>query len=187
VRWYEPDPPPRREPKNGICNLGGPDTVKQSDRHILTSHAGSLPRPEALLEVNRLKLTGEAYDEKLYAETLSAAVEQICHKQAETGVDVINDGEFGKASFGAIDYGAWSSYAWARLTGWEPGEPGRLPALAGRRDRQKFAEFYAELDATNFRRVRSAGGLRCSPGRSLISGSRRCAPTLRTSRPHWLR
>ena len=69
--------------------------MKRSDRRILTSHAGSLPRPEALLEVNRPKLTGEAYDENLYAERLSAAVEEICRKQAETGVDVINDGEFG--------------------------------------------------------------------------------------------
>ena len=132
--------------------------MKRSERHILTSHAGSLPRPEALLEVNRPKLTGEAYDEKLYAERLSAAVEEICRKQADLGVDVINDGEFGKASLGAIDYGAWSSYAWARLSGWEPGEPGRLPALAGRRDRLKFAEFYAELDATGFRSSSSLGG-----------------------------
>jgi len=132
--------------------------MKRSDGRILTSHAGSLPRPEALLEINRPKLAGEAYDEKVYAERLSAAVEEVCRKQAELGIDVINDGEFGKASFGAIDYGAWSSYAWARLSGWEPGEPGRLPALSGRRDRARFAEFYAELDATGFRSSSSLGG-----------------------------
>jgi 5-methyltetrahydropteroyltriglutamate--homocysteine methyltransferase len=132
--------------------------MKRSDGRILTSHAGSLPRPEALLEVNRPKLAGETYDEKVYAERLSAAVEEVCRKQAEIGIDVINDGEFGKASFGAIDYGAWSSYAWSRLSGWEPGEPGRLPALAGRRDRARFAEFYAELDATGFRSSSSLGG-----------------------------
>jgi len=90
--------------------------VKRSDGRILTSHAGSLPRPEALIEVNRLKLAGEAYDEKVYAERLSAAVEEVCRKQAELGIDVINDGEFGKASSGPIDYGSWSSYAWARLS-----------------------------------------------------------------------
>jgi 5-methyltetrahydropteroyltriglutamate--homocysteine methyltransferase len=135
--------------------------MKRSDGRILTSHAGSLPRPEALLEVNRPKLAGEAYDEKVYAERLSAAVEEVCRKQAELGIDVINDGEFGKASFGVIDYGAWSSYAWARLSGWEPGEPGRLPALVGRRDRARFAEFYAELDASGFRSSSSLGG--CPP------------------------
>jgi 5-methyltetrahydropteroyltriglutamate--homocysteine methyltransferase len=132
--------------------------MKRSDGRILTSHAGSLPRPEALLEVNRAKLAGEAYDERVYAERLSAAVEEVCRKQAELGIDVINDGEFGKASSGPIDYGSWSSYAWARLSGWEPGEPGRLPALAGRRDRARFAEFYAELDATGFRSSSSLGG-----------------------------
>ena len=132
--------------------------MKRSDGRILTSHAGSLPRPEALLEVNRPKLAGEAYDEKVYAKRLSAAVEEVGRNQAELGIDVINDGEFGKASFGVIDYGAWSSYAWARLRGWEPGEPGLLPALAGRRDRARFAEFYAELDASGFRSSSSLGG-----------------------------
>jgi len=132
--------------------------MKRSDERILTSHAGSLPRPEALIEVNRPKLASEAYDEKVYAERLSTAVEEVCRKQSEIGIDVINDGEFGKASFGAIDYGAWSSYAWGRLRGWEPGEPGRLPALAARRDRAKFAEFYAELDSTGFRSSSSLGG-----------------------------
>ena len=112
--------------------------MKRSDRRILTSHVGSLPRPEALIEINRAKFAGEAYDQKTYAARLSTSVEQICRKQAQIGVDVINDGEFGKTTRGPIDYGAWSSYAWGRLSGWQPGEPGRLPALAGRRDRAIF-------------------------------------------------
>src|SRR6201993_3727865 len=132
--------------------------MKRSDRRILTSHVGSLPRPEALIEINRVKFAGEAYDQKTYAARLSTAVEEICRKQVEIGVDIINDGEFGKTTRGPIDYGAWSSYAWGRLSGWEPGEPGRLPALAGRRDRLKFAEFYRELDATSFRSSSSLGG-----------------------------
>jgi 5-methyltetrahydropteroyltriglutamate--homocysteine methyltransferase len=89
---------------------------------------------------------------------LSTAVEEICRKQAEIGVDIINDGEFGKTTRGPIDYGAWSSYAWGRLSGWQPGEPGRLPALAGRRDRAIFDEFYRELDATSFISSSSMGG-----------------------------
>jgi 5-methyltetrahydropteroyltriglutamate--homocysteine methyltransferase len=132
--------------------------MKRSDRRILTSHVGSLPRPDILIDLNRTKFAGEAYDPGAFAESLSAAVEEICRKQAEIGIDVINDGEFGKTTSGAIDYGAWSSYAWGRLSGWEPGEPGRLPALAGRRDRLKFAEFYRELDATSFRSSSSLGG-----------------------------
>ena len=74
-------------------------------------------------------------DEKTYEERLCQAVSDVARKQAELGVDVINDGEFGKVARGAIDYGAWSSYAWSRLKGWEPGEARTLPALASRRDR----------------------------------------------------
>src|SRR5215471_13854142 len=132
--------------------------MKRSDRRILTSHVGSLPRPDRLIELNRAKFAGETYDASIFAAALSAAVEEVCRKQAEIGIDVINDGEYGKTTSGAIDYGAWSSYAWGRLSGWEPGEPGRLPALAGRRDRLKFAEFYRELDATSFRSSSSLGG-----------------------------
>ena len=132
--------------------------MKRSDRRILTSHVGSLPRPDALIELNRAKFAGETYDAAVYAARLAAAVEEVCRRQAEIGVDVINDGEFGKTTSGAIDYGAWSSYAWGRLSGWERGEPGALPALAGRRDRLKFAEFYRELDATSFRSPSSLGG-----------------------------
>ncbi|MBV8120114.1 MAG: cobalamin-independent methionine synthase II family protein [Alphaproteobacteria bacterium] len=132
--------------------------MKRSDRRILTTHVGSLPRPDALLELNRAKFAGGAYDEAAFATALSAAVDDVCRKQAEIGIDVVNDGEFGKTTSGAVDYGAWSSYAWGRLAGWERGEPGRLPALAGRRDRMKFVDFYAELDATSFRSSSSLGG-----------------------------
>ena len=87
--------------------------MKRSDRRILTSHVGSLPRPEALIEINRAKFAGETYDQKTYSARLSTAVNEICRKQAEIG----NDGEFGKTTSGTIDYGAWSSYAWGRLSG----------------------------------------------------------------------
>ncbi len=132
--------------------------MKRSTRRILTSHAGSLPRPDRLLEVNRAKVAGEAYDSGDYAARLKEAVGEVSRHQAEIGIDVINDGEFGKASRGAIDYGAWQSYAWGRLGGWEPGEPRALPALASRRDRQIFADFYRELDSTLFLSSSAASG-----------------------------
>jgi 5-methyltetrahydropteroyltriglutamate--homocysteine methyltransferase len=132
--------------------------MKRSTHRILTSHAGSLPRPDPLIEVNAAKFSGEGFDERLYEERLAAAVGEVCRTQAALGIDVVNDGEFGKATRGVIDYGAWSSYAWGRLGGWEPGDPGPLPALANRRDRQKFADFYRELDATSFLSSSSMGG-----------------------------
>src|SRR5579885_703187 len=124
--------------------------MRRSTDRILTSHVGSLPRPSALLEVNRAKLTGEGFDQRLYGERLKAAVSAICRRQAELGVDIVNDGEFGKASIGAIDYGPWHSYVWARLGGWEPGEAAQLSLLGTRRDRMMFADFYREFDGTGF-------------------------------------
>ncbi len=124
--------------------------MKRSEHSVLTTHAGSLPRPEALIEINVDKGAGETYDERAYAERLSTSVAEICRAQAEIGVDVINDGEFGKATRGAIDYGAWQSYAWGRLSGWEPGEPRPSPGMSTRRDRARFAEFYRELDGRDF-------------------------------------
>ena len=70
--------------------------MKRSDRRILTSHVGSLPRPDALIEINRAKFASEAYDTSVFATRLAAAVEDVCRKQAEIGIDVINDGEFGR-------------------------------------------------------------------------------------------
>ena len=74
--------------------------MKRSDKRILTTHVGSLPRPDPLIEVNRAKFTGEGYDANIYAERLAAAVEEVCEHQAEIGVDIINDGEFGKTTSG---------------------------------------------------------------------------------------
>ena len=65
----------------GMAQLGA-GIMKRSDRRILTSHVGSLPRPDALIEINRLKFAGEAYDAAAYAATLSAAVEEVCRQQA---------------------------------------------------------------------------------------------------------
>ena len=72
--------------------------MKRSDRRILTSHVGSLPRPDTLIEIKRAKFVGEAYDASAYATRLSAAVEEVCRKQAEIGVDVINDGRLSRGS-----------------------------------------------------------------------------------------
>ena len=158
--------------------------MKRSDRRILTSHVGSLPRPEALIEINRAKFAGEAYDQKTYAARLSTAVEEICRKQAEIGVDVINDGEFGKTTRGPIDYGAWSSYAWGRLSGWQPGEP----AASRRSPAGGTGPYLMNSTASSMRPASSpparwVAGPRFSSARSVISAIRRWPPTSGTSRP----
>ncbi len=120
--------------------------MKRSADRILTTHAGSLPRPDDLIALNVARLSGNPYDEKAYADHLASAVGDICRRQVELGIDIINDGEFGKATRGPIDYGAWQSYAWIRIGGWEYGPVRDMPQTVGRRDRIKFANFYRELN-----------------------------------------
>jgi len=115
--------------------------MQQSTDRILTTHVGSLIRPPALQEFLRAKQGGKPYDEKAYEKCLTESVAAIVRRQAEAGIDVVSDGEFGKAI-------SWSQYALERLSGFErrPVNPGANPFTRGA-DRERFAEFYAELDA----------------------------------------
>jgi 5-methyltetrahydropteroyltriglutamate--homocysteine methyltransferase len=71
--------------------------MRTSQDHILTSHVGSLPRPDALIEANRARDAGEATNPGAFEATLSAAVMDVVRYQRELGIDVPGDGEFGKS------------------------------------------------------------------------------------------
>jgi 5-methyltetrahydropteroyltriglutamate--homocysteine methyltransferase len=73
--------------------------MKRSTDRILTTHAGSLPRPPDILQMIRAKARGEPVDEKKLSVRIKEAVTEVVHKQAEVGLDVVDDGEFGKPSF----------------------------------------------------------------------------------------
>ena len=116
--------------------------MKHSTERILTTHVGSLIRPPALQEFLRLKQAGKPYDREAYEQCLTQSVADVVRRQAQTGVDVVSDGEFGKSI-------SWSQYALERLSGFE-----RRPIKAETQnpfkrgaDRARFADFYAELDA----------------------------------------
>ena len=115
--------------------------MKRSSDRILTTHVGSLIRPPSLQEFLRAKQAGKPYDEAAYAKCLKDSVTEVVHKQAEVGVDVVSDGEFGKSI-------SWSQYVLERLSGFErrPIRSGANPFTRGV-DRERFAEFYTELDA----------------------------------------
>jgi 5-methyltetrahydropteroyltriglutamate--homocysteine methyltransferase len=115
--------------------------MKRSTDRILTTHVGSLIRPAPLQEFLRAKQAGKPYDQAGYDSCLKACVAQVVREQAEVGVDVVSDGEFGKSI-------SWSQYVLERLSGFErrPVKPGANPFTRGV-DRERFAEFYAELDA----------------------------------------
>jgi 5-methyltetrahydropteroyltriglutamate--homocysteine methyltransferase len=100
-----------------------------SDRRILTTHVGALQRPP---EAERA-LVGEAGEE-----ALRAAVADVVRKQVETGIDIVDDGEFGKS--------IWQWYVTERLEGIAREERPR-PPLHGR-DQERFQEFYAYAQET---------------------------------------
>ncbi len=115
--------------------------MKRSSERILTTHVGSLIRPPALIEFLGAQQEGRPVDEAAFQACLAASVAEIVRQQAEAGVDVVSDGEFGKTI-------SWSQYALERLSGFErrPIKAGVNPFSRGA-DRARFAEFYAELDA----------------------------------------
>ena len=106
---------------------------------ILTTHVGSLSRPDALIEMNRRREAGEAGDAEL-AGVLRESVAAVVRRQAEIGIDIVNDGEFGKLTTAAIDYGPWMTYAYARLAGWEDTDV--PPFTLAMRDADRFPTFY---------------------------------------------
>ena len=98
--------------------------MKKSTQRILTTHAGSLPRPLALLELMREKLSGNSHDESAYDAAVTKAVANSIAQQVETGIDVVADGEMSKPGF--------FTYARQRLDGFEP-RPGQKLALFERK------------------------------------------------------
>src|SRR5688572_14714359 len=80
------------------------DDMRRSSDHILTSHVGSLPRPDALIAANRARDAGEAIDPGAFEQTLSAAVTDVVRQQHEIGIDVPGDGEFGKSMAQRVNY-----------------------------------------------------------------------------------
>ena len=82
--------------------------MRSSVDHILTSHAGSLPRPDDLIEA------WGGNDEHALATKLTASVADVVRRQREVGIDVPGDGEFGKSMTQRVNYGSWWLYSTPR-------------------------------------------------------------------------
>jgi 5-methyltetrahydropteroyltriglutamate--homocysteine methyltransferase len=114
---------------------------------ILTTHAGSLIRPQEVLDFYEAVERGEPIDEGARAQTMRKAVADIVRQQAEAGIDVVSDGEIGKIS--------WIAYLYERISGLEVVElPGGTRVMPPSRDRLAFPEFYAEDDAAFAQQIR---------------------------------
>jgi 5-methyltetrahydropteroyltriglutamate--homocysteine methyltransferase len=118
--------------------------MKRSDSRIVTTHVGSLPRPNDLIEL----YGSDAPDEKLLPR-LKSAVAEVVGKQKDIGIDIVNDGEYGKAMRRSADIGAWWTYIYERVAGYELREEqaakGRGAWTFGSKERRDFAEFYADM------------------------------------------
>jgi 5-methyltetrahydropteroyltriglutamate--homocysteine methyltransferase len=90
--------------------------MKISSDTILTTHSGSLPRPDALIAIHNLRQEDLSYDEAAFRREVEVATDDVVRRQIEAGVSVISDGEMSKGDY--IDYVSW------RLAGFD----GRTPA-----------------------------------------------------------
>jgi 5-methyltetrahydropteroyltriglutamate--homocysteine methyltransferase len=83
--------------------------MKRSTERILTTHTGSLPRPDDLVALLTAHEMDELHDQAAFAARVRTAVAEVVRKQHDAGVDIVNDGEMGKFNY--------ASYVTDRLTG----------------------------------------------------------------------
>src|SRR5262245_6222264 len=106
--------------------------MRRSTDRILTTHVGSLIRPRELL-AQAASARQEPGERSVYEEALRHATVNVVQRQAKAGIDVVNDGEYGKSS--------WANYVLDRMTGFEPRPDTLYEAVWLGRDRFRFAEF----------------------------------------------
>ena len=106
--------------------------MKRSEQRILTTHVGSLIRPGTLLDAAKDR---DPAHRDAHERELKGAVADVVSRQAKAGIDVVNDGEFGKSG--------WANYSLERLSGFEPRPDKLYPAVWLGRDRIRFADFMA--------------------------------------------
>jgi 5-methyltetrahydropteroyltriglutamate--homocysteine methyltransferase len=121
--------------------------MRTSTERILTTHVGSLVRPESIRALLRARLAGEAIDEAELAARVDEAVRDVVRRQAQVGIDVVSDGEMSKTSFLA--------YTDERLSGFVTTTAADDPSLAqtggvwarrveSRREWRAFPEYYTD-------------------------------------------
>ncbi|MGH6925938.1 MAG: cobalamin-independent methionine synthase II family protein [Propylenella sp.] len=132
-------------------------------KRIMTTHVGSLPRPQDLIDIAHARSTGGDFDQASFDKVLKKSVADVVRRQKKAGIDLINDGELGHTMGWAYDYGSWWSYIIPRLGGVEVLEKGlwftklaahtKTPLTPGqfevgdwgdRRDMAKFHEAYMD-------------------------------------------
>jgi 5-methyltetrahydropteroyltriglutamate--homocysteine methyltransferase len=108
--------------------------MRRSDKRILTTHVGSIPRPPQLRELAETAPQPPEVKQR-YESTLRECVAEVVKMQAKVGIDIVNDGEFGKSS--------WANYILERITGFERRPHELRPVYWLGRDRDRFPEVMA--------------------------------------------
>src|SRR5215471_8303429 len=114
--------------------------MQRSTQRILTTHVGSLVKPDDLQDMIVARETGQPHDSAALATRVRTAVGDVVRKQAEVGLDVVNDGELSKSS--------WGAYFRTRLSNVEA-RPGQrsTPGLIYEREEQRFPDWFAAARA----------------------------------------
>jgi len=105
-----------------------------STARILTTHVGSLPRPKDVLDLMKAKVAGLPYDNEAYEKRVRAAVAECVRKQADSGIDILTDGEQSKPGF--------FTYVRERLDGFEPRPDKRMNLFPA--EVAAFPEYYEQ-------------------------------------------
>jgi 5-methyltetrahydropteroyltriglutamate--homocysteine methyltransferase len=108
--------------------------MRRSTDRILTTHVGSLIRPKELLE-QATAARQQPEHQPRYEQALRQAIAGVARQQLAAGLDIVNDGEYGKSS--------WANYVLDRMTGFEFRPDTLYEATWLGRDRFRFAEFMA--------------------------------------------
>ncbi|MSP79358.1 MAG: epoxyalkane--coenzyme M transferase [Dehalococcoidia bacterium] len=126
--------------------------MKRSTKRILTTHVGRIQRPEDITEAMEADPNGGVPVDAKFNARLKGSVAEVVQQQADAGVDVVNDGEFGHIS--------WGGYQRSRLSGFEnkPAQGGQgAGGLQQRKDRALFAGYYGEQAKTGVTYYRNPG------------------------------
>jgi 5-methyltetrahydropteroyltriglutamate--homocysteine methyltransferase len=123
--------------------------MKRSQDRILTTHAGSLIRPPEVAKFDTARQKGETVDEAPYDAALKSAVAEVVRQQADAGVDVVDDGEFSKSS--------WGTYINQRVSGFRHDPERDMAINYTGQDAERFAAFFeSEAGGGSRRRWRGA-------------------------------
>jgi 5-methyltetrahydropteroyltriglutamate--homocysteine methyltransferase len=133
--------------------------MRRSSQRILTTHTGSLPRPDSLMAHFRAKEAGEEYDAAALASCIKSSVAEAVQKQAAAGIDIVNDGEMSKPSYATYVKDRLAGFAGEKSAALRAADLAEFPSFTKRGGRETGVTVikrpscsgpitYRDLDAT---------------------------------------